>query len=151
MDLHDDHHRGGRRGTRHARRQAELKRRERAYRDGRPLADLRGRVVVLVDDGLATGFPMKAAVEAVGARGPSRIVVAVPAGSPETCRGFAELAAEIVCARAPDRFAAAGQWYFDFSQTAMAPPSSPLCGSLLFRASLLEDPLRPLEFGTPSC
>jgi putative phosphoribosyl transferase len=97
--------------------QAELERRERAYRNGRPRADLRRRVVVLVDDGLATGSTMKAAVAAVPAQGPSRIVVAVPVGSPETCREIAELADEIVCACAPDRFAAVGQWYLDFSQT----------------------------------
>jgi predicted phosphoribosyltransferase len=97
--------------------QAELERGERAYRDGKPLADLRGRIVVLVDDGLATGSTMKAAVEGVRAQGPSRIVVAVPVGAPETCREFADLADEIVCARAPDRFTAVGQWYVDFSQT----------------------------------
>jgi putative phosphoribosyl transferase len=96
---------------------AELERRARAYRNGRPLADLRGRVVVLVDDGLATGSTMRAAVAAVRAQGPSRIVVAVPIGSPETCREFAEVADEIVCARAPDDFTAVGQWYVDFSQT----------------------------------
>jgi putative phosphoribosyl transferase len=96
---------------------AELERRERAYREGRSLVELGGRVVVLVDDGLATGSTLKAAVEALRAQGPSRIVVAVPVGSPETCREFAKLADEIVCARAPDRFAAVGQWYVDFSQT----------------------------------
>jgi putative phosphoribosyl transferase len=97
--------------------QAELERRERAYRDGRAPVDLRDRIVVLIDDGLATGSTMKAAVEAVRAHGPSRIVVAVPVGSPETCREFTEVADEIVCAREPDRFAAVGQWYRDFSQT----------------------------------
>jgi predicted phosphoribosyltransferase len=97
--------------------QAELERRERAYRHGRTPVPLRDRIVVLVDDGLATGSTMKAAVDAVRAHGPSRIIVAVPVGSPETCREFAEVADEIVCARAPDRFAAVGQWYRDFSQT----------------------------------
>jgi putative phosphoribosyl transferase len=97
--------------------QAELERSERAYRAGHPPADLNGRVVVLVDDGLATGSTMRAAVEAVRAHVPVRIVVAVPVGSPETCREFAEVADEIVCARAPDGFAAVGQWYRDFSQT----------------------------------
>jgi putative phosphoribosyl transferase len=97
--------------------QAELERRERAYRDGRTPVDLRDRIVVLIDDGLATGSTMKAAVKAVRAHRPSRIVVAVPVGSPETCRDFSEVADEIVCARAPDRFAAVGQWYRDFSQT----------------------------------
>jgi putative phosphoribosyl transferase len=97
--------------------QVELARREHVYRDGRTPVELRGHVVVLVDDGLATGSTMKAAVQAVRAQAPSRIVVAVPVGSRETCREFAELADEIVCARAPDRFAAVGQWYRDFSQT----------------------------------
>lgn len=97
--------------------QIELERRERAYRAGHGPVALKGRVVVLVDDGLATGSTMKAAVEAVRAHAPARIVVAVPVGSPETCREFSEIADEIVCARAPDDFAAVGQWYRDFSQT----------------------------------
>lgn len=97
--------------------QAELERRERTYRDGRAAAELRGRVVLLIDDGLATGASMKAAVEAVRRHGPARIVVAVPVGSPETCRELADVADEIVCARAPEYFAAVGQWYRDFSQT----------------------------------
>jgi putative phosphoribosyl transferase len=96
---------------------AELERRERTYRAGHAPAELNGRVVVLVDDGLATGSTMKAAVEAVRAYAPVRVVVAVPVGSPESCQDFAELADEIVCARAPDGFAAVGQWYRDFSQT----------------------------------
>jgi len=73
--------------------------------------------VLLIDDGLATGSTMKAAVEAVRAHRPSRIIVAVPVGSPDTCREFADVADEIVCARAPEGFAAVGQWYRDFSQT----------------------------------
>lgn len=97
--------------------QAELERREREYRDGRAPVELRDRIVLLIDDGLATGSTMKAAVQAVRAHGPSRIVVAVPVGSPDTCREFADIADEIVCARAPDQFAAVGQWYRDFSQT----------------------------------
>jgi putative phosphoribosyl transferase len=97
--------------------QAELERRERTYRDGRGAVELRDRIVLLIDDGLATGASMKAAVEAVRAHDPARIVVAVPVGSPETCREFAKVADEIVCARAPEYFAAVGQWYRDFSQT----------------------------------
>jgi putative phosphoribosyl transferase len=97
--------------------QAELERRERAYRDGRTPADLRDRIVLLVDDGLATGATMKAAVQALRAHAPARIVVAVPVGSPDACREFADVADEIVCARAPEHFAAVGQWYRDFSQT----------------------------------
>jgi putative phosphoribosyl transferase len=97
--------------------QAELDRREREYRDDRTPVELHGRIVLLIDDGLATGASMKAAVQAVRTRAPSRVVVAVPVGSPETCREFASIADEIVCARAPEHFAAVGQWYRDFSQT----------------------------------
>jgi putative phosphoribosyl transferase len=95
----------------------ELERRERAYRHYRPALEVRGRTVVLIDDGLATGSTMKAAVEAVRALGPARIIVAVPVGSPDTCREFATIADDIVCARAPEDFAAVGQWYDDFRQT----------------------------------
>jgi putative phosphoribosyl transferase len=97
--------------------QAELERREHAYREGRSPVELRGRVVLLIDDGLATGSSMKAAVQAVRAREPSRVVVAVPVGAPETCRELGRIADEIICARTPEHFAAVGQWYRDFSQT----------------------------------
>lgn len=97
--------------------QIELERRERAYRDGRTPAELQDRVVLLIDDGLATGSTMKAAVQAVRARRPARIVVAVPVGSPDTCREFAGIADEIICVRTPEHFSAVGQWYLDFSQT----------------------------------
>lgn len=97
--------------------QAELERRERVYREGRPAVEVSGRVVLLIDDGLATGSTMKAAVQAVRARGPSRIVVAVPVGAPDTCQEFQTIADEVVCARVPERFSAVGQWYRDFSQT----------------------------------
>jgi predicted phosphoribosyltransferase len=96
---------------------AELERRERAYREGRGGLDLKGRTVILVDDGLATGSTMKAAVQAIRERGPARIVVAAPVGAPQTCNELQELADEVVCARTPDDFAAVGQWYVDFSQT----------------------------------
>jgi predicted phosphoribosyltransferase len=97
--------------------QIELERREQAYRDGRAAVDLQGRTVLLVDDGLATGSTMKAAVHAVRAHAPARIVVAVPVGAPDTCREFANIADEIVCLRTPDPFAAVGLWYRDFSET----------------------------------
>jgi putative phosphoribosyl transferase len=97
--------------------QAELDRREGAYREGRVPVELRDRVVVLVDDGLATGSTMKAAVRAVRAHRPARIVVAVPVGSPDTCREFAKVADDLTCAYTPNHFAAVGEWYRDFSQT----------------------------------
>jgi predicted phosphoribosyltransferase len=97
--------------------QGELERRESAYRAGRSPVEVSDRVVLLVDDGLATGSSMKAAVRAVRARTPSRIVVAVPVGAPETCRELATIADEVVCARTPADFSAVGQWYRDFSQT----------------------------------
>jgi predicted phosphoribosyltransferase len=99
------------------RERAELARREREYRGGRPLLDLRGRTVILVDDGLATGSTMRAAVEAVRALQPSRTVVAVPVGAPDTCEAFGHITDETVCARTPEPFAAVGMWYADFSQT----------------------------------
>jgi putative phosphoribosyl transferase len=95
----------------------ELERREQAYREGRGALDLKGKTVILVDDGLATGSTMKAAVEAVRQRGPARIVVAVPVGAPQTCSEMRELADEVVCARKPEDFAAVGQFYADFEQT----------------------------------
>jgi putative phosphoribosyl transferase len=97
--------------------QKELERRETAYRDGRPPIDLQGRVVLLVDDGLATGSSMKAAVKAVRTHAPASIVVAVPVGAPDTCRQLAEIADDVVCARTPEPFSAVGLWYRDFSQT----------------------------------
>src|SRR5207244_8477025 len=97
--------------------QAELERREREYRQGRELTDLHDRIVILVDDGLATGSTMKAAVEAVRQHRPARVVVAVPVGAPSTCEEFAGVTDETVCARTPDPFSAVGLWYRDFSQT----------------------------------
>ena len=95
----------------------ELKRREENYRGGRPAPDLRNRVVILVDDGLATGATMRAAIRALRQRGVARIVVAVPVGPPETCREVEEEADEMVCAITPEFFHAVGQYYEDFSQT----------------------------------
>ena len=97
--------------------QRELERREVVYREGRAPVQLKGRVVVLIDDGLATGSTMRAAVEAVRAHGPSRVIVAVPVGAPDTCRDFTAIADEVVCTRTPEPFSAVGLWYRDFSQT----------------------------------
>ena len=93
----------------------ELERRNRAYRDDRPIPDVAEKDVIVVDDGLATGSTMRAAVAALRSRGPRRIVVAVPVGSPLTCEELRAEADEVVCARMPTRFAAVGQWYEDFS------------------------------------
>lgn len=97
--------------------QAELERRERAYRAGWPPLRCQGRAVILVDDGLATGSTMRAAVLAVRAHAPSRVVVAVPVGAAATCRELAKEADEIVCVRTPEELVAVGFWYRDFSQT----------------------------------
>jgi predicted phosphoribosyltransferase len=96
---------------------AELERREQLYRDGRPAPELRDRIAILIDDGLATGATMRAAVKALRQRGAAKIVVAVPVGPPDTCREFEDAADEVVCAIAPECFQAVGQYYEDFSQT----------------------------------
>jgi predicted phosphoribosyltransferase len=100
-----------------ARETTELQRREQSYRDGRPAPELRDRVIILVDDGLATGATMRAAVRALREQGVTKIVVGVPVGPPDTCREFEEEADETVCASAPEFFQAVGQYYEDFSQT----------------------------------
>ena len=97
--------------------QEELERRERIYRGDRPPPDVRGRTVILVDDGLATGSTMRAAVAALRRQAPARIVVAVPIGAPETCAEFEREADDVVCAVTPQPFHAVGLWYGDFSQT----------------------------------
>jgi predicted phosphoribosyltransferase len=95
----------------------ELERRERAYRDDRPLPDVRGRTVILIDDGLATGSSMRAAVAALRQQRPARIVVAVPVASASTCDDFRAEVDEVVCAQTPEPFYAVGSWYEDFTQT----------------------------------
>ena len=95
----------------------ELERRAAAYRGERPPPDVAGRTVILVDDGLATGSTMRAAVEALKQQGAGRIVVAVPVAARQTCEELARHVDEIVCARTPEPFYAVGLWYDDFSQT----------------------------------
>ncbi|RZU13442.1 putative phosphoribosyltransferase [Kribbella rubisoli] len=93
----------------------ELRRRESAYRGDRPPIDVRDRVVILVDDGLATGSTMRAAVEAVRRQRPARVIVAVPVGGVESCRRLARIADQVVCVWIPRYFNAVGQAYRDFS------------------------------------
>ncbi len=100
-----------------ARENAELRHRERLLGSGSVALNVRGRQVILVDDGLATGASMRAAVEAVRQMRPSRLIVAVPVASRETCEEFESLADEVVCVQTPAGFRAVGQWYEDFSQT----------------------------------
>lgn len=96
---------------------AELARRERAYRDDLPPPEVRGRTVILVDDGLATGTTMRSAVAALRALGPARLVVAVPVAAAETCAALRPEVDEVVCAATPEPFRAVGLWYHDFTQT----------------------------------
>lgn len=95
----------------------ELARRERLYRDGRPSPRIQGRTVILVDDGLATGASMKAAVRAVDAFEPARVVVAVPVAPPDATHEFSGLADAFVCVHMPWSFQAVGQFYREFGQT----------------------------------
>jgi predicted phosphoribosyltransferase len=100
-----------------AREHKELERRERLYRGDRPPLDLRNRTVILVDDGLATGSTMRAAVQAVRLQQPRRIVVAVPVAAAATCNDLRADADEVVCMLTPEPFRAVGLWYRDFDQT----------------------------------
>lgn len=95
----------------------ELTRREQVFRAGLSPLNVAGRVAILVDDGLATGSTMLAAVQALRGLGPSRVVVAAPVGSAEACQKLEEVADEVICARVPSRFSAVGRWYSDFSET----------------------------------
>jgi len=97
--------------------QQELARRERLYRGDRPPPDVRGRTVILVDDGLATGSTMRAALAALRRQQPARLVVAVPTAAPETCDELRAEADDVVCATTPEPFHSVGLWYEDFSQT----------------------------------
>lgn len=100
-----------------AREQRELDRREREYRDGRPPIPVAGRTVILIDDGLATGSSMRAAVQALRQQGPKEIVIAVPVAAAETCEAFRHEVDDVFCALTPEPFDAVGMWYDDFSQT----------------------------------
>ena len=100
-----------------AREQEELERREKSYRGSRPPLDVRGKTVIVVDDGLATGSTMRAAVEALRKMEPRSIVVAVPVAAAQTCEEFRRDGIDTVCLRTPEPFEAVGYWYDDFAQT----------------------------------
>jgi predicted phosphoribosyltransferase len=100
-----------------AQEERELERRAHAYRGDRPPPDIKGRTVILIDDGLATGSTMRAAVAALKAQNPERLVVAVPVAAEETCEFLRAEVDEVVCALTPEPFFAVGQWYQDFSQS----------------------------------
>jgi putative phosphoribosyl transferase len=102
------------------REQVELERREQLYRGSRPLTPLTNKTVVLVDDGLATGSTMRAAVTAVRHQQPAQIIVAVPVGAPSTCSELSKDADQVVCLRSPEPFVAVGLWYRDFTPTSDA-------------------------------
>jgi putative phosphoribosyl transferase len=118
-----------------ARELRELERRERAYRDDRPAPDVQGRTVILVDDGIATGSTMKAAIEALRQLEASRIVVAVPTAALSTAREMQRDVEELVAVMTPADFSGVGQWYEDFSQT-----TDEQVRDLLESASRLPDP-----------
>jgi putative phosphoribosyl transferase len=120
----------------------ELRRREQAYRGSRPPPKLRGRTVILVDDGLATGATMRAAVEAVRAAGVTRVVVAVPVAAQSACREFEALVDEIVCGETVEPFYSVGTWYEDF-----APTADEEVKDLLSRANSFEQRLGPVGPG----
>lgn len=100
-----------------ARELKELQRRDRTYRGNRPQLDVRNRIVILVDDGIATGSTMQAAISLLKPQNPSYLVVAVPVAPPETCKALRTVVDDVVCLITPETFYAIGLWYEDFSQT----------------------------------
>ncbi len=139
----------------------ELLRREEAYRAGRPFPQLAGKLVIIVDDGLATGSSMRAAVEALRALEPARIVVAVPAAPESTCRELSAMGAEVVCATTPSPFVAVGSSYWDFTQTTdeevrdllrAAPGARPAAGTVRgpTEAAIIRAEALPVTGGRPA-
>jgi len=100
-----------------AKEQQELERREHLYRDDRPPPDVRDCTIILIDDGLATGATMRAAIKALRQQHPARLVVAVPVAAPPTCEELGAQVDEIICAKTAEPFYGVGYWYEDFSQT----------------------------------
>jgi predicted phosphoribosyltransferase len=119
-----------------AREQKEIERRERQYRGGRSAPGIHGRTIILVDDGLATGATMRAAVAAVRQHRPAWLVVAVPTAASETCAELQAEADEVECATTPEPFHAVGLWYEDFTQVTDAEVRN-----LLTRAARLPRPV----------
>jgi predicted phosphoribosyltransferase len=99
-----------------AQEQQELERREKVYRDNRPRPEVKGKIVLLIDDGLATGASMLAAIAALRRKEPERIVVAVPVAPPDTCAALRERADDVVCLLTPEPFSDVGVWYDNFAQ-----------------------------------
>src|SRR6185312_4800181 len=118
----------------------ELKRRERAYRGERPPLDVKGKTVILVDDGLATGSSMQVAIDAVRQMNPSHLVVAVPVAPVSTCHRLQAQVDALVCVHMPRSFYAIGQYYEDFSQV-----SDEIVTNLLAQATLKKSNYRPEE------
>lgn len=112
----------------------ELKRREALYRSGRSAPQIEGRIILLVDDGLATGTSMRAAIQAIKKQKPRRLVVAVPVGAADTCAALRNEVDDLVCAATPDDFFAVGVWYEDF-----APTSDEQVQTLLDEAAMLHE------------
>jgi putative phosphoribosyl transferase len=100
-----------------AREEQELQRRDHLYRDDRPLPDVKGKIIILVDDGLATGSTMRAAIETLKQEHPAKIVVATPVGAPQTCEELSQLVSQVICAQTPEPFYGVGYWYQNFEQT----------------------------------
>lgn len=125
-----------------AKERKELERRERAFRGDRPPVDVHGSIVIVVDDGLATGATMQAAVAALRSQHPRRIIVAVPVASSEACAAVRASADECICLATPDNFRSVGSWYQHFNQTDDAEVHALLEGAL---QSLPEDFRRSAE------
>ncbi|MCE9508294.1 MAG: phosphoribosyltransferase [Alphaproteobacteria bacterium] len=100
-----------------AKEEAELQRRNALYRHGLPVPQVKGKTIIVVDDGLATGATMRAAVESLRQLQAERIIVAVPVGSASACAALSSIADDVVCLHMPEPFYGVGQWYMDFSQT----------------------------------